>query len=207
MPSPKHRLCIRHSAFRNSHSAIPHALPLQHARRSARDARRDWRRERSTSCSTPIPDDLKLGRPLDLPPALSEMELDQHLRQLAARQSARRAEGLLPRRRQLRPLRAGGVRRDRLAQRVLHLVHAVPGRGEPGQPAGDVRVPVAHHAADRHGRGQLEPVRRRQRRGRGGADGPARRRQAQRRSSCRRACIPSIGRRSPRIWRTSTPKS
>ncbi len=32
----------------------------------------------------PIPDDLKLGRALDLPPALSEMELDQHLRQLAA---------------------------------------------------------------------------------------------------------------------------
>jgi glycine dehydrogenase subunit 1 len=30
-----------------------------------------------------IPDDLKLGRALNLPPALSEMELDQHLRQLA----------------------------------------------------------------------------------------------------------------------------
>jgi len=33
----------------------------------------------------PIPDELKLGRPLDLPPALSEMELDQHLRTLAAK--------------------------------------------------------------------------------------------------------------------------
>jgi glycine dehydrogenase subunit 1 len=33
---------------------------------------------------SPIPDDLKLGRALQLPPALSEMELDQHLRQLAA---------------------------------------------------------------------------------------------------------------------------
>jgi glycine dehydrogenase subunit 1 len=32
----------------------------------------------------PIPDDLQLKRALDLPPALSEMELDQHLRQLAA---------------------------------------------------------------------------------------------------------------------------
>src|SRR5215204_7001057 len=31
----------------------------------------------------PIPDDLKLNRALKLPPALSEMELDQHLRQLA----------------------------------------------------------------------------------------------------------------------------
>ena len=31
----------------------------------------------------PIPDELKLDRPLDLPPALSEMELDQHLNVLA----------------------------------------------------------------------------------------------------------------------------
>ncbi len=33
----------------------------------------------------PIPSELQLSRPLDLPPALSEMELDQHFRQLAAR--------------------------------------------------------------------------------------------------------------------------
>jgi glycine dehydrogenase subunit 1 len=33
----------------------------------------------------PIPDDLQLKRPLDLPPALCELELDQHLRSLAAR--------------------------------------------------------------------------------------------------------------------------
>ena len=32
----------------------------------------------------PIPDALQLKRPLNLPPALSEMELDQHLRQLTA---------------------------------------------------------------------------------------------------------------------------
>jgi len=31
----------------------------------------------------PIPDELKLARPLDLPAALSEMELDQHMRELA----------------------------------------------------------------------------------------------------------------------------
>jgi glycine dehydrogenase subunit 1 len=31
----------------------------------------------------PIPRELKLARPLDLPPAMSELELDQHLRQLA----------------------------------------------------------------------------------------------------------------------------
>ena len=33
---------------------------------------------------SPIPAELQLKRPLDLPPALSEMELDQHLRRLAA---------------------------------------------------------------------------------------------------------------------------
>ena len=32
-----------------------------------------------------IPTELKLGRPLNLPPALSEMELDQHLRELGSR--------------------------------------------------------------------------------------------------------------------------
>jgi glycine dehydrogenase subunit 1 len=32
-----------------------------------------------------VPDELKLGRPLDIPPALSELELSQHLGQLAAK--------------------------------------------------------------------------------------------------------------------------
>ena len=31
----------------------------------------------------PIPEELKLQHPLQLPPALSELELDQHLRELA----------------------------------------------------------------------------------------------------------------------------
>ena len=31
-----------------------------------------------------VPAELRLGRPLDLPPALSEIELSQHLGQLAA---------------------------------------------------------------------------------------------------------------------------
>ena len=35
----------------------------------------------------PIPDELKLARPLELPAALSEMELDLHLRELAAKNS------------------------------------------------------------------------------------------------------------------------
>ncbi len=35
----------------------------------------------------PIPDALKLARPLDLPPAMSEMELDQHFQTLAAKNS------------------------------------------------------------------------------------------------------------------------
>jgi len=35
----------------------------------------------------PIPEALKLARPLDLPPAMSEMELDQHFRNLSAKNS------------------------------------------------------------------------------------------------------------------------
>ncbi len=32
-----------------------------------------------------VPADYRLGRPLDLPPAMGEMELDRHTRQLAAK--------------------------------------------------------------------------------------------------------------------------
>ena len=203
------RTCLTTLTFRHSDIRIPHfSMPYLYnttktsGRCSPRLARRvDRRAVRADSRRA----EAWRGRS-NLPPALSEMELDQHLRQLAAvNQHAGQKVCFL----------GGGSYDhfvpavcdvDRLAERVLHLLHAVPGRGEPGQPAGDVRVPVAHHAADGHGRGQLEPVRRRERRGRGGADGAARRRQSQRRSSRRRACTPSIGRRSPRIWRISTPK-
>ena len=92
----------------------------------------------------------------------------------------------------VRPLHPAVV--DAIAQprRVLHQLHAVPGRGRPGQPAGDVRVPDAHHAADRpRGVSNSSAVRRRQRRGRGRADGPGPPARSVRGSWSRRACTPS----------------
>ena len=102
---------------------------------------------------------------------------------LAARNAHAGQQGLLPGRRQLRPFHSGRRRRDRLARRVLHVLHALSAGGQPGQPAGDVRVSDADLPADRHGCLQRQPVRRRQRRGRGGADGHQRHAAATARSS------------------------
>ena len=118
-----------------------------------------------------VPPELRLGRPLDVPPALGELELTAHLSALAARNDLGRAGRLLSRRRQLRPFHSGGRRFRRLAQRIYHVLHALPGRSQPGQPPGPLRVPDADHAIDRHGRVQFQPLRRRQRGGRGGAHG------------------------------------
>ena len=57
-----------------------------------------------------IPAELRLKRPLDIPPALTEMELTAHMDELAGEERRGRAEGLLPRRRQLRPFHSGGGR-------------------------------------------------------------------------------------------------
>ena len=65
-------------------------------------------------------------------------------------------------RRQLRPLRPRRCRCHHLPGRVLHLVHAVPAGSQPGQPAGDVRVPDADLPADRPGSLQRQSLRRRQ---------------------------------------------
>ncbi len=45
--------------------------------------------------------ELRLQRPLNVPPALTEMELTQHMQQLAASQSSADDARLLPGRRQL----------------------------------------------------------------------------------------------------------
>ena len=123
-----------------------------------------------------IPPELRLKRPLAIPPALTEMELTAHLAELAAQNHPAGDKVCF----------LGGGSYDhfipavvdmrRRPQRVLHRLHALPGRGQPGQPAGVLRVPDADHATDRHGRLERQPVRRRQRGGRGRADGHARHR-------------------------------
>ena len=74
---------------------------------------------------------------------------------LRAPARARRAQHLgrgrdhVPRRRDVRPLRPGGHRHADGALGVPDAVHALPARGLPGRPAGDVRVPDGDQRADR----------------------------------------------------------
>ncbi len=67
-----------------------------------------------------IPAEVRLDRALDLPNGLSEPEVYAHLSELAARNADARVRALLPRRRDVRPLRAGDRRRDPLALGVPH---------------------------------------------------------------------------------------
>ena len=178
-------------------------LRPEHPRRPAGHARAASASRRSRTCSRSIPPALRLNRPLDVPPALSEIELTRHVQQLAAPQPAGGRRRLLPRRRQLRPLHPRRRRCRRRPQRVLHRLHALPGRGQPGQLAGVLRVPDAHLPADRPRRGQRQPLRGRQRRRRGGAHGPDASPAAAARSSSPRASTPSTARR----WRPTSPTS
>ena len=115
----------------------------------------------------------------------------------AAHRAARRHEPvrgrrrLLPRRRRVRPLHPERRRCRRRPRRVLHRVHALPGRGQPGHAAGGLRVPDADVPAHRPGRRQRQPLRGRLGRRRGGADG-ARRHRPHGRGARRRE-------RSPRV--------
>ena len=87
---------------------------------------------------------------LDLPPALTELELMEHLREPRRAEPDRPRE--LPRRRRLPPPPPAGRRPAPPAGRVLHRVHAVPAGDQPGHPPDDLRVPVAPRRADRDGR-------------------------------------------------------
>ena len=62
-----------------------------------------------------IPEEVRLRRPLDLPPGMAEQEVSEHLATLAARNLPRRRGGHLPGRRDVRPLRPGG-RRQRITR-------------------------------------------------------------------------------------------
>ena len=67
---------------------------------------------------------------------------------------------LVPRRGDLRPLRAGGLRRGAPARGVPDRLHAVPARDEPGRAPDDLRVPDRDLRADGHGRHERLRIRR-----------------------------------------------
>ena len=121
-----------------------------------------------------IPSKARLGRDLAIPAALAEGELIAHLRGLAERNADADRYVTLPRGRRLRPLHPERDQPHAPARRVLHRVHALPAGGEPGDAAVDLRVPDHDLRADRHGRDQRLPLRRRLGPGRGRAHGAQR---------------------------------
>ena len=120
-----------------------------------------------------IPAELQLKRGLCVPPGLGELELTAHLNQLAAQNtSADQAVCFL-----------GGGSYDHFIPAVVDMVAGrsefytayTPYQAEASQGSlqSVLRVSNAHLPTDRHGCEQRQHVRRRQRRGRGRADGHA----------------------------------
>ena len=148
---------------------------------------------RSTTCSTEIPAAVRLeaaARAARRPSA--RWRSWPELRAPGRRNTPGAAARLASRRRLLRPLHA---RRSSttwcVAAGVLHRLHAVPARGQPGHAAGHLRVPVDDLRAHRHGRRQRLDVRRRDRVRRGRAHGRAR--------HDARASVVVAGTRAPRV--------
>ena len=106
-----------------------------------------------------IPEPLRLGRPLELPDGHERGRGLRAAGRAGRAQRRRRGAGLLRRRRDVRPLRAGDRRRDHPALRVPHPLHALPAGDLPGRAAGDVRVPDRDVGADRAAGLQRRPLR------------------------------------------------
>ena len=130
-----------------------------------------------------VPEGLRYEGALDVPGPLSEQELVRHMSELSRMNKT--ADDVVS-------FLGGGVydalralrRRARHRHaRVLHGLHALPGGGEPGNAAGDLRVPDADREPHRHGRRQRVALRRRHRRRRGRPHGRRRHRQTTRSSS------------------------
>ena len=104
---------------------------------------------RSTSCSPAIPEGVRLGRELDLPPGQPEQDGLRAPARPRGAQRLRRGRAHVPRRGHVRPLRPGGRRHADGALGVPDAVHALPARDLPGRAAGHVRVPDRDQRADR----------------------------------------------------------
>ena len=106
-----------------------------------------------------VPEDLRLGRPLDLPDGLDEAEVYERMRELASRNADTESEVCF--------LGAGMydhyvpaiVDAITSRSRVPDALHAVPARDLPGRPAGHVRVPDRDVGADRPAALERRPLR------------------------------------------------
>ena len=114
-----------------------------------------------------IPAPLRAG-PLRIDPAEPELELRRAAHRPRRAQPRRPRE--LPRRGRLPPLDPARRRPAAAPRRVVHGLHAVPARGQPGHAPEHLRVPVAARGADGPRRRVGLALRRRRGDGRGRAD-------------------------------------
>ena len=144
----------------------PCGLSCQHPRPAGGDAADDWSR---VDCGTaradsrPAPDGPATG-----PPSGPVRDRTRSPHEGAGEPEPGPQPNVLPGRRGLRPFHPGRCRRGGFPQRVLHRLHPLPGRGQPGEPAGVFRVPVAGLPTDGAGGFERQPVRRGDRAERGG---------------------------------------
>ena len=96
-----------------------------------------------------IPEGVRLGRALDLPPGKPEQEVYAHLRDLAAQNVSAEDEISFLGAGMYDHYVPGADRLDPVALGVPDAVHALPARDLPGRAAGDVRVPDRDLRADR----------------------------------------------------------
>ena len=118
-----------------------------------------------------IPSKARLGRDLAIPRRARGGRADRAPARPRRAERRRRPLRDLPRGGRLRSLHPERDQPHAPPRRVLHRLHALPARGEPGDAALDLRVPDHDLRADRHGRDERVPVRRRLGAGRGGAHG------------------------------------
>ena len=82
------------------------------------------------------------------PRPMPEPALVRHFEGIAAENTYREVS-VVPRRRGLRPFHPLGRGQPELPGRVRHPLHALPARGEPGDPPGHLRIPDPHLPAHR----------------------------------------------------------
>ncbi len=121
-----------------------------------------------------IPESVRLGREIDLPPGRSEQEVYEHLASLAARNRSTEEEITFLGAGMYDHYVPGAGRHASVALGVPHAVHAVPARDLAGRAPGDVRVPDGDLGAHRPARLERVRVRGAERRGRGGLPRQAR---------------------------------
>ena len=138
-----------------------------------------------------LPEAVRLKRPLDLAPGISEYEIVDYFR--AARGRKRQRLRVVPGRGRLPPLPPGAGGYGGFARRVSDFLHALSGGNLAGHAHHHLRIPDHDLPAHRHGRGQRLHVRRLDRRAGSGHDGRARHRQGAR-AGRPHACIRSIAR-------------